>query len=207
MATDDSTSTIRMIAPHGPDARTSYMEIVCRSLAVRTLLPLGPDVRKPDMEITCSGRASVQTIEPSRPDDVLIQERFLRGNSGNILSHSCPSGRPWSSVRTAPRQILPDAHSDPQTINSGPWALRLQEFGVNSSRAQRRDISSEVVLSSVLRYKLKSILEVGSKIRSSIEDPSGRRTWLGSVRVGLHVRDQGMTTASVHVSVTILYLA
>jgi hypothetical protein len=30
---------------------------------------------------------------------------------------------------------------------------------------------------------------------------------LGSVRVGLHVRDQGMTTVSVHVSVTILYLA
>jgi hypothetical protein len=79
---------------------------------------------KPDMEITCSGRASVRTIELSRPDDVLIQERFLRGNSRIILSHSCPSGRPWSSVRKAPRQIIPDAHSDPQTINRGPWALR-----------------------------------------------------------------------------------
>jgi len=42
---------------------------------------------------------------------------------------------------------------------------------VNSIRAQRRDISSEAVLSSVLCYKLKSILEVGSKVRSSIEDP------------------------------------
>jgi hypothetical protein len=30
---------------------------------------------------------------------------------------------------------------------------------------------------------------------------------LGSVRVGLHVRDQGTTTTSVHVSVTVLYLA
>jgi hypothetical protein len=40
-----------------------------------------------------------------------------------------------------------------------------------------------------------------------LRTPSGRRTWLGSVRVGLHVRDQGTTTASVHVSVTILYLA
>jgi hypothetical protein len=30
---------------------------------------------------------------------------------------------------------------------------------------------------------------------------------LGSVRVGLHVRNQGTTIASVHVSVTILYLA
>jgi hypothetical protein len=76
-----------------------------------------------------------------------------------------------SSVRTAPRKIFPDAYFDPQTINRGPWTLRLQEFGVNSSRAQRRDISSEVVLSSVLRYKLKFILKVGSKIRSSIEDP------------------------------------
>jgi len=35
---------------------------------------------KPVMEITYSGRASVRTIEPSRPDDVLIQERFLRKN-------------------------------------------------------------------------------------------------------------------------------
>jgi hypothetical protein len=51
------------------------------------------------MEITCSGRASVRTIEPSRPVAQL-------------------------SVRTAPRQILPDAHSDPQPINRGPWALR-----------------------------------------------------------------------------------
>jgi hypothetical protein len=35
---------------------------------------------KPVMEITCSGRASVRTIKPSRPDDVLTQERFLREN-------------------------------------------------------------------------------------------------------------------------------
>jgi hypothetical protein len=79
---------------------------------------------KPVMEITCSGRASVRTIKPSRPDDVLIQERFLRGIFGKILSHSCPSGRSWSTVRMAPRKILSDAHSDPQTINRGPWALR-----------------------------------------------------------------------------------
>jgi hypothetical protein len=41
-----------------------------------------------------------------------------------ILSHSCPSGRFLSTVQTAPRHILPDAHSDPQPINRGPWALR-----------------------------------------------------------------------------------
>jgi hypothetical protein len=37
---------------------------------------------KPVMEITCSGRAFVRTIEPSRPEDVLIQERFPRENFG-----------------------------------------------------------------------------------------------------------------------------
>lgn len=35
---------------------------------------------KPDMEITCDGCAFVLMIEPSRSDDVLIQERFLRKN-------------------------------------------------------------------------------------------------------------------------------
>jgi len=55
---------------------------------------------KPVMEITCSGRASVQTIEPSRPDDVLIQERFLHKNFGKSYckvvrpdGHGPPSGR------------------------------------------------------------------------------------------------------------------
>jgi uncharacterized membrane protein len=39
---------------------------------------------KPVMEITCSGRASVWTIEPSCPDDVLIQERSLHENNRSI---------------------------------------------------------------------------------------------------------------------------
>jgi hypothetical protein len=55
-------------------------------------------------------------------------------------------------------------------------------------------------------YKLKSILGVEPKVKSSIEDPFRQVTWLGSIRVGLHVREQGTTIASVHVSVTILYL-
>jgi hypothetical protein len=59
----------------------------------------------------------------------------------------------------------------------------------------------------VLCYKSKSILEVGSKVRVPLKTPSGMRTWLGSACVGLHVRDQGKTTASEHVSVTVLYLA
>jgi len=43
---------------------------------------------------------------------------------------------------------------------------------------------------------LKSILGVGPKVKDSIEDPFRYETWLGSVRVGLHVREQGTTTAS-----------
>jgi hypothetical protein len=39
--------------------------------------------------------------------------------------------------------------------------------------------------------KLKSILGVGPKVKDSIEE-----TWLGGVRIGLHVREQGTTTAS-----------
>jgi hypothetical protein len=55
---------------------------------------------KPVIEITCSGRAFVRTIEPSRPDDVLIQERFLRKNFRKscrtvvrLDGHGPPSGR------------------------------------------------------------------------------------------------------------------
>jgi hypothetical protein len=40
--------------------------------------PLWSGRAKPIMEITCSGRVTVQTIKPSRSDEVLIQERFLR---------------------------------------------------------------------------------------------------------------------------------
>jgi hypothetical protein len=36
--------------------------------------------------------------------------------------------------------------------------------------------------------KLKSILGVGPKVKYSIEDPFKQVTWLGGVRVGLHVK-------------------
>jgi hypothetical protein len=76
------------------------------------------------MEITCSGRVSVRTIEPSRPDDVLLKERFLRENFGKSCrtvvrpdGHGSPSGRLQGI-------FFPDAHFDPQPINRGSWALR-----------------------------------------------------------------------------------
>jgi hypothetical protein len=71
--------------------------------------PPGPDSRSLYKEITCSGRATIQTIVPHRPNAVLKQERF----STKILkfwSYSCPSGRPMTTVRTAPSFIKPDAH-------------------------------------------------------------------------------------------------
>jgi hypothetical protein len=43
---------------------------------------------------------------------------------------------------------------------------------------------------------LKSILGVGLKVNDSIEDPFRYETWLGGVRVRLHIRVQGTTTAS-----------
>jgi len=75
-----------------PDVSTSWSELTrirygnCVLKFSRSDTPTPWSGRaKPVMEITCSGRASVRTIEPSRPDDVLIQERFLRKN----LRKSC----------------------------------------------------------------------------------------------------------------------
>jgi hypothetical protein len=47
---------------------------------------------KPYMEITCSGRVTVRTIVPHRPNVALKQERISTKIS-KILSYSCPSGR------------------------------------------------------------------------------------------------------------------
>jgi hypothetical protein len=63
----------------------------------------------PVMEIICSGRASVRTIEPSRPEDVLIQERFLREN----FRKSC---------RTV---VRPDGHGPPSGWLPGKFCLTL----------------------------------------------------------------------------------
>jgi hypothetical protein len=52
--------------------------------------------------------------------------------------------------------------------------------------------------------KLKSILWVGPKAKDSIEEPFKYVTWLGSVRVGLHVEVRGTTTALGYVSATSL---
>jgi hypothetical protein len=56
--------------------------------------PPGSDARSLFMEITCSGRATVRTTVPHRPDAALKQERF----SAKFWSYSCPSGRPMTTV-------------------------------------------------------------------------------------------------------------
>jgi hypothetical protein len=72
----------------------------------------GSDARSLYMEITCSGRATVRTTVPHRPDAALKQIRssakFLK-----FRSHSCPSGRPMTTVLTASSFIKSGAHLSP----------------------------------------------------------------------------------------------
>jgi len=74
--------------------------------------PPGPNARRLYMKITCSGRTTVRTSRQHRLDAALKQER----SSAKFLefrSHSCPSGRPMTTVQTAPNFIKPDAHLSP----------------------------------------------------------------------------------------------
>jgi hypothetical protein len=78
---------------------------------------------KPYMEITCSGRATIWTTVPHRPDTVLKQERFSAKILGILVAQS--------SVRTThvhrpygTRIFHCSCPFEPQLINRGPWALR-----------------------------------------------------------------------------------
>jgi hypothetical protein len=71
---------------------------------------------KPYMEITCSGRATVRTSVSHRSDTDLKQERFSTKFSKNPVAQL--------SIWTASVHITAVAHSTPQPINRGPWALR-----------------------------------------------------------------------------------
>jgi len=81
--------------------------------------PSGPDARSLYMEITCSERGTVLTIGQHCPDVALKQERFS-ANFSKFQSHSCPSGRPMTTIRTASSFIKLDAHWNCQPINRGP---------------------------------------------------------------------------------------
>jgi hypothetical protein len=119
----DSTSTVWTNAYHGPDARIADMEIACWSLDVRTLIPHGPDPR------SLIWKLLAEDVRPSGRQCLTVWTRLLNmkdfhGKSLKILSHCCPSGRPRFTVRTASVHITTVAHSAPQPINRGPWALR-----------------------------------------------------------------------------------
>jgi hypothetical protein len=119
----DSTSTVRTTAYHGPDARIADMEIACWSSAVRTLIPHGPDARSLIWKLLAAD------VRPSRRQCLtvrtcLLNRKDFQRKSQKIMSHSCLSGRPKFTVRTTSVHITAVAHSAPQPINRGPWALR-----------------------------------------------------------------------------------
>jgi len=62
-------------------------------------------------------------------------------------------------------------------------------------RENRRSASSKAVAGVCSTVRVKSILGVGPKVNESIKNPFRWKIWLGSVRVGLHIRVKGMTTA------------
>jgi hypothetical protein len=78
---------------------------------------------KPYMEITCSGRATVRTTMPHRPDAALKQERF----SVKILEFLVTQLSVWMAHVHRPdgtRIFYSSRPFEPQPINRGPWALR-----------------------------------------------------------------------------------
>jgi hypothetical protein len=75
---------------------------------------------KPYMEITCSGRVTVRTSVSHRSDAALKQERFTAKFSENLVAQL--------SVWTTSVHITAVAHSAPQPINRGPWALRTAKI-------------------------------------------------------------------------------
>jgi hypothetical protein len=99
---------------------------------------------KPYMEITCSGHETARKSVSHRPDAALKQERFL----AKFLKYPVAQ----LSVRTASVHITAVAHSAPQPINRGPWALRTARlrYWIPQERKEVQDPSEAVT--SVLRY-------------------------------------------------------
>jgi hypothetical protein len=102
----------------GPEARATYMEILCIWATVRTIIPL---VRTREALIW---KLHAVEVRSSGRQGNTVRRRLKSGkNFSEILesrSHSCPSGRLMSTVRTVPRFIKPDAHLNLQPINRGP---------------------------------------------------------------------------------------
>jgi len=105
-----STSNVRTPAYHGPDARSSDMEIACCwRLTVRTAIPLGLDAQ------SLIWKLLAVDVRPSGRQCLTVRTRFsnkkdFQRKSQKFWSHSCPSGRPLSTVRTTPVYFTAVAH-------------------------------------------------------------------------------------------------
>jgi hypothetical protein len=147
----DSTSTVQTPVLHGPDARITDMKIACWSSAVRTFIPLGPDARSLIWKLLAAH------VRPSRRQCLtvrtwLLNRKDFQWNFQKILSHSCPSGWLRFTVRTASVHIIAVAHSAPQPINRGPWALRTVRIRYWIPQELREVQDPSEAVTSVLRY-------------------------------------------------------
>jgi len=117
----NSNSTVQTSVCHGSDARSTDMEIACRRSTVRTATPLARTrealIRKLLAANVRSSRRPCLTVQTR-----LSNRKDFQRKSQKLWSHSCPSGRPMSTVQTAPVFIRSVAHLNPQPINRGPWA-------------------------------------------------------------------------------------
>jgi hypothetical protein len=94
---------------HGPDARASDMEIGCIRSAVRTTVP--PIWTRKDF----IWKLLAADMRPSRRQGITVRtwlsnKKDLQLNFLEFWLHSCPSGRPMTTVRMAPSFIKPDTH-------------------------------------------------------------------------------------------------
>jgi hypothetical protein len=151
MEIDDSTSTVRKSASHGPDARIADMEIACWRIDIRTFILLGPDGlsliwKLLTADVRSFGRQCL-TVQTR-----LLNRKDFKRNFQKILSHRCPSGRPRFTVRTASVHITAVSHSARQPINRGPWALKTARirYWIPQELKEVQDPSEAVT--SVLRY-------------------------------------------------------
>jgi hypothetical protein len=147
----DSTSTVLTSASHGPDACITDMEIACWRIVVRTFIPLGSDA------LSLIWKLLAADVRPSGRQYLtirtwLLNRKDFQPNFWKILSHSCLSGRLRFTVRTASVHITIVAHSAPQPINRGPWALRTARirYWILQDLIEVQDPSEAVT--SVLRY-------------------------------------------------------
>jgi len=147
----DSTSTVRTSASLGPNARIADMEIACWRIAIRTIIPLGPNA------ISLIWKLLAADVRPSGRQCLTVRTRLLnrkdfQRNFQKILLHCCPSRWPKFTVRTACVHIIAVAHSAPQPVNRGLWALRTARIRYWIPQELREVQDPSKAVTSLLRY-------------------------------------------------------